>query len=142
MRKTSCSIRKAIAVCCALLLCLVPVSGCSGTGEQSPDLSYIDDIEQFCLEQDISVAEDGGIQYVPLDAHRVFVLDQRNSDEFLYVHSEIKASVDQNGTLIVRVTDTTAASESNISGSYAVLITSKQEISKIEIEQEDKTGTF
>ena len=108
---------------------------CSCTSVQSPDISYIDDVEKFCQDHNISNLEASGIQYYQTDTNSVFVADQRNSDKSLYVHSNIVASVDQNGKLVVRVID----SENDISGSYAVLITSTTTISKIEIEQVDKT---
>lgn len=106
--------------------------------EQSLDISYIDDVEQFCQDHNISNLEASGIQYYQTDANSVLISDKRNSDKSLYVHSSIEASVDQNGTLIVRVIDSNAISENDISGSYAILITTKMAISKIEIEQEDK----
>lgn len=112
---------------------------CSCTSVQSPDISYIDDVEKFCQDHNISNLEASGIQYYQTDTNSVFVADQRNSDKSLYVHSNIVASVDQNGKLVVRVIDSVAISENDISGSYAVLITSTTTISKIEIEQVDKT---
>lgn len=108
------------------------------TSEQYPSISYIDDVEQFCQEHNISNYEASGIQYYQTDVNSVLVLDQRNSDKSLYVYSNIEASVDQNGILTVYVIDSNAASENDISGNYAVLIISKTAISKIEIEQEDK----
>ncbi|MCC8153567.1 MAG: hypothetical protein LIP01_04760 [Tannerellaceae bacterium] len=116
---------------------MIAFNGCSS--EQSPTISYINDVEQFCKDHNISNVETSGIQYYQTNANSVFVLDQRNSDKSLYIHSNIEASVNQDGKLIVRVVDSTAISENDISGNYAVLIASKTAISKIEIEQEDKT---
>lgn len=107
------------------------------SNNRDPSVSYINDVEMFCQDHNISNLEFFGIQYYQTDSNNVLVLDHRNPDKSLYVKSTIKASVDQNGTLIVRVIDSDAISESDISGNYAVLITSTTTISKIEIKQED-----
>lgn len=109
------------------------------TNEESPNISYINDVEKFCQEYNLSNIKVGGLQYYQIDDNRVFVLDQRNPDMRLYINSKIEASIEQNGILTVRVIDSDAISENDISGNYGVLITSKTVVSEIKLEQEDKT---
>lgn len=106
------------------------------TKKHSPEISYIDDLEQFCQDYNMSMPEVDGTGYYQIDENNILVLDNRNESRGDYLHSSIKASVDLNGKLTVWIIDSVAVSESNISGSYAVLITSEKTIPEIEIKHE------
>lgn len=99
-------------------------------------ISEVTDIEGFLIEHNISTSYANDIFYYMLSDTSVLILDSRNAEYKLYVHSIVRADMDNNGTLKVVVTDKTAVSESDILGTYAVVIESRNKINNIQITRE------
>lgn len=96
-------------------------------------ISEVTNLDEFLLEQNISISYTDDIEYYILSDTSVLIVDNRNADCRLYTHSSVNADMDTEGILKVVVTDSMAVSEGDISGRYAVVIESRNGISDVEI---------
>lgn len=99
-------------------------------------VSEVTNIEEFLVEYNISTLYTDDIWYYKLCNTSVLIVDRRNAECRLYVHSSIKAGMDTDGTLKVIVKDRAAISEEDITGEYAAVIECKKAINNIQLTTE------
>lgn len=98
-------------------------------------ISEVTDLEEFLIDHSISNLPINDVQYYMLSNTSVLIVDNRNAGYKLYIHSIISADIDEDGTLKVIVTDKAAISETDISGTYAVVIECQNKINNVKIEK-------
>ena len=100
-------------------------------------ISEIADLESYVSEYNISVSDEQDIYIYKQDEHTVLLLDTRNYNSALYIHSDVSAKIDKTGILLITIEDRTAISESDISGAYGVIIQCDHEITDIRVQKEE-----
>lgn len=101
------------------------------------EIYEIADIEYFSALHNINMLDINDIYYYNLSDTSVLIVDNRNAEKSLYIHSVVTAELNGDGTLKVVVIDKAAVSEADISGKYAVLIDGKNKILNVQIKKEE-----
>ncbi len=120
-----------------VVLCLVSVSlllTLKNRGQIA--ISEIADLESYINEYDIVIPNKQDIYTFKQDDYTVILVDTRNPSNALYTHSDISAKINKEGILFIDIEDRTTISESDISGSYGVIIQCDYEITDICVQNE------
>lgn len=121
-----------------VVLCLVSVSLLLTLKNRDQiTISEIADLESYISEYNIVIPNEQGIYTFKQDDYTVLLVDTRNHDNALYTHSYISAKINKQGILFIDIEDRTAISESDISGSYGVIVRCKYEITDICVQKKE-----
>lgn len=121
-----------------VVLCLVSVSLLLTLKNRDQiTISKIADLESYISEYNIVIPNEQGIYTFKQDDYTVLLIDTRNHNYSLYTHSDISAEINKEGILFIDIEDRTAMSESDISGSYGVIIRCNYEIIDICVQNEE-----
>ena len=74
----------------------------------------ITNMDELSRKYHLELSTKDGLFYEQISDNEVVVIDLRNKHGALYVHSDVKARLDENGVLTVVISDRTAYSETEI----------------------------